>query len=81
MLVNEEDTAEFWCPMTRIYNPTNKTTGYNAVVELKENGDPDVTLDSGVAYCRGASCMMWRYTNSHSDDSEGYCGLAGPAKY
>ena len=61
--------------MTRIYNPTNKTTGYNAVVELKEDGEPDVTLEREVAYCRGTSCMMWR---RHARSEElGYCGLAG----
>ena len=80
MIVDARETADLWCPMTRIYNPTNNASGYNAVVELKENGTPDTTLNP-VAYCRGEKCMMWRYTSDEISDRDGYCGLAGTPNF
>jgi hypothetical protein len=79
MIVNDEDAAEFWCPMTRVYNPKNKATGYNMVVEFLEDGEPDDDLQP-VGNCRGSDCMMWRYAKATPLDNSGYCGLAGIPK-
>jgi hypothetical protein len=80
MIVDARETADFWCPMTRIYNPMDKASGYNAVVEMDEKGRPDTTLNP-VAYCRGEKCMMWRYTSDEISDRDGYCGLAGTPNF
>ena len=76
MLVDAREAADFWCPMTRIYNPADNASGYNAVVEMREKGTFDTTLKP-VAYCRGDKCMMWRWTSDEISDRDGYCGLAG----
>jgi hypothetical protein len=79
MIVNDEDSLEFWCPMVRVFNPVDKASPYNAVAEFTD-GKLDGNIDRSVGGCSGSECMMWRYANSDPDDSGGYCGLAGVPK-
>lgn len=79
MIIKDNETGEFWCPMSRVHNPAMAVSGYNTVADVDCKGVFEAELvDSEVSYCRGPRCMMWRYlTYGKEICHEGYCGLAG----
>jgi hypothetical protein len=42
---------------------------------------PQTTRGIISSNCLGPECMAWRWIDTDIDDSDGYCGLAGPPRY
>jgi hypothetical protein len=76
-----EDAKKCWCPFVRVgaHRGSELESSFNRYLEP---GFPD----SPVVCCIGPKCMAWRFVERYiedgremvpSDDTHGYCGLAG----